>query len=268
MGNVVSLALQARTVAVALLAWFAAATSVHAEPFADAKMSKAVQVEMDYLLYLPKDYRSAAEQKYPLVVYLHGGGASDLGVVRRNFLPSRIDKGEDFPFIMLAPRNPRKREFFPQETVQTLVEDIAATHRVDRNRIYLIGYSRGAFASFQIVQNYPDTYAALVAVAGGGIPQYLDRMRPDMPVWVFHGTDDKSIKLIESVAMVQRLKELGGDREIRFTVYEDAGHIETEHLAFSEPKLFDWLLEQTRPHPEAADPVATSEEAPKTARLQ
>lgn len=226
----------------------------HAQQFAEAKMSKSMQVEMDYLIHLPKDYDSSV-QAYPLVVYLHGGGAADLEGVKRNFLPSRIAKGEDYPFIMLAPRNPRLKGFFPQEWVQSLVEHISETYKVDRDCVYLVGYSRGAFAAFQIVQNYPDTYAALVAVSGGGIPQYLDRVRPDMPVWVFHGTDDSTIKLSESVAMVQRLKELGGNREIRFTVYEDADHTETEHMAFSEPQLFDWLLRQRRAGPEM--PAAT-----------
>lgn len=270
MGRIFTLALAGKALVAALFLGLALGGHAHAQKFADAKMAKAVPVEMDYLLYLPKDYDGKAGEKFPLVVYLHGGGASDLGGVRRNFLPSRVDRGEEFPFIMLAPRNPRKREFFPQEWVQTLVEEIAATHRVDRDRIYLIGYSRGAFAAFQIVQNYPGTYAALVAVSGGGIPQYLDRVRPDMPVWVFHGTDDSTIKLIESVAMVQRLKDLGGGREIRFTVYEDAGHTETERLAFSEPKLFDWLLKQTRAKPEDLAPVAKLplEEEKKTAVLR
>lgn len=257
MGRKFSLAIAGKAAVGAVLLSLVSAVPGHAQQFAEAKMSKAVQVEMDYLLHLPKDYDSSA-QAYPLVVYLHGGGAADLDGVKRNFLPSQIAKGGDYPFIMLAPRNPRTKGFFPQESVQTLVEHICETYRVDRDRVYLIGYSRGAFASFQIVQNYPDAYAALVAVSGGGIPQYLDRVRPDMPVWVFHGTRDNTIKLGESVAMVQRLRELGGNREIRFTVYEDANHTDTERMAFSEPQLFEWLLDKRRGEPDT--PVAKSVE--------
>lgn len=222
-------------------------------------LKKTIEVEMDYLLYLPQDYKAAAANStYPLVVFLHGGGAPNLDKVGEQFLPSLIKQGKEFPFIMVSPRNPREEEFFPQEQVATVVEEIASTYKVDRDRIYLVGNSRGAFTAFQMIQNYPDTYAAVVAVSGGGIPHYLDRVRAWTPFWVFHGNNDETVKLSESVAMVQKLKDLGGNREIRFTVYEGAGHSQADDLAFSEPELFSWLLKQTRVKPDNVVPTAKS----------
>lgn len=219
-------------------------------------MTKQVEVVMDYLLDLPADYDASAAKGYPLIVYLHGGGAADLDKVAKNSLPALVSKGK-YPFIMVSPRNPREEEFFPQESVATVVEEIASTYNVDRDRIYLVGYSRGAFSAFQIIQNYPDIYAAVVAVSGGGIPHYLDRVRAWTPFWIFHGTNDETVKFSESVQMVQKLKELGGDREIRFTVYNGGGHKVSE-LAWAEPGFFDWLLAQTRVAPENYTPTASS----------
>jgi predicted peptidase len=222
-------------------------------------LKKNIEVQMDYLLYLPEDYKSPTPAaSYPLVVFLHGGGASNLTKVSEQFLPSLIKQGKQFPFIMVSPRNPREEEFFPQEQVATVVEEIASTYKVDRDRIYLVGNSRGAFTAFQMIQNYPDTYAAVVAVSGGGIAHYLDRVRPWTPFWIFHGNNDETVKLSESVAMVQKLKDLGGSRDIRFTVYEGAGHSQTDDLAFSDPALYEWLLKQSRVPPKTVTPTAKS----------
>jgi predicted peptidase len=221
-------------------------------------MTKMVEVKMDYLLSLPDGYdTSDAAESYPLIVFLHGGGAADLDEVAEA-VPAMITDGKQSPFIVVSPRNPREEEFFPQEPVATLVEEIASTYKVDRDRIYLVGNSRGAFSAYQIIQNYPDVYAAVVAVSGGGIPHYLDRVRGWTPFWIFHGANDDTIKLSESVQMVQKLKDLGGSRDIRFTVLEGAGHSETDKLAFSDPALWEWLQQQTRVPPESFAPAAKS----------
>lgn len=247
-----------QTVIVAAMATLMFAFGVKAEQ-TEQKLKKTIEVELDYLLYLPKDYKNlAATNSFPLVVYLHGGGAENLAKVGENFLPNLINQGKEFPFIMVSPRNPREEEFFPQEPLATLVEDIASTYKVDRDRIYLVGNSRGAFTAFQMIQNYPDTYAAVVAVSGGGIAHYLDRVRAWTPFWVFHGNNDETVKLSESVAMVQKLKDLGGNREIRFTVYEGVGHSQADDLAFSDPSLYEWLLKQTRVQPKDVTPTAKS----------
>ena len=220
-------------------------------------MDKPVQVTMDYLLDVPADYDAAAAEAYPLVVYLHGGGAENLDSVANNSFPKLVGEGEH-PFIMVAPRNPREEEFFPQEHVAAVVEEIASTYHVDRDRIYLVGNSRGAFSAYQMIQNYPDVYAAVVAVSGGGIPHYLDRVRTWTPFWIFHGTNDDTVRFIESAQMVQKLKELGGDREIRFSAYDGATHGEADDLAWAEPDFFEWLLKQTRVAPENFTPAAKS----------
>lgn len=245
-----------KSIAFAALATLALTVSARADQTPHT-MTKMVEVKMDYLLSLPDGYDTPdAAESYPLVVFLHGGGAADLDEVAAA-VPAMLTDSNS-PFIVVSPRNPREEEFFPQEPVATLVEEIAATYKVDRDRIYLVGNSRGAFSAYQIIQNYPDTYAAVVAVSGGGIPHYLDRVRAWTPFWIFHGTNDDTIKLSESVQMVQKLKDLGGDREIRFTVFEGAGHSDSDKLAFSDPALWEWLLQQTRVPPASFAPAAKS----------
>ena len=79
-------------------------------------------------------------------------------------------------------------------------------------------------------------------IAGGGIRHYLNRTSEDVAFWVFHGEEDETIPLSDSVVMFQRLKELG--RDARLTVLEGVDHAEVETAVLGDPQLFEWLLEQ------------------------
>src|SRR3990172_4271908 len=73
-----------------------------------------VEAAIDYLLYLPPDYK--ARPKWPLVVFLHGSGERgyDLELVRRAGLPKLIEYGERLPFVLISPQCPRDRGWEPQ----------------------------------------------------------------------------------------------------------------------------------------------------------
>lgn len=197
---------------------------------------------MDYLLYLPEDYEQN-EDDYPLVLYLHGGGSEDFG---NDFMAHTADSGTEYPFIMVSPRNPNAETFMPIQTVKTLLDKVVNSERVDKSRIYLMGYSRGAYAAWLMAMQYPDQFAAIVPVSGGGMPHYLNRVAPGVDFWVFHGAQDDVIPLSSSVEMVERLQSLDGDREVRFTVYSDAGHEGIDQRVFTNPALFEWMLSQSR----------------------
>ncbi len=205
-------------------------------------METSVSEVMDYLLYLPEDYQEN-EKDYPLVLYLHGGGSEDFG---NDFMTQTAATGTEYPFIMVSPRNPNPETFMPIQTVKTLLDEVVASERVDENRIYLAGNSRGAYAAWLMAMQYPDQFAAVVPVSGGGIPHYLNRVAPGVDFWVFHGAQDDVISLSSSVEMVERLQGLEGERDIRFTVYPDAGHEETDRRAFTDPALFEWMLSQSK----------------------
>jgi predicted peptidase len=93
-----------------------------------------------------------------------------------------------------------------------------------------------------MAEQFPETFAAVVPIAGGGIRHYLNRTNEDAAFWVFHGEEDETIPLSDSVVMFQRLKELG--RSARLTVFEGMDHAEVETAVLGDPQLFEWLLEQ------------------------
>jgi predicted peptidase len=66
----------------------------------------------------------------------------------------------------------------------------------------------------------------------------------DLPVWVFHGDNDKAVPLSRSEEMVKALKDLGSN--VKMTVYPGVGH-DSWTETYNNPELYRWLLEQKRP---------------------
>ena len=209
-----------------------------------AKKSDATMVnDLQYLLYTPVGY-DGSDQMLPLVVWLHGGGqsGSDIEKLKTTGLPRMISAGQEFPFLVFSPQNPNEELLFPIERVKNALDQVVSEYRVDASRIYLVGYSRGGFGAWSMAEQFPETFAAIVPIAGGGIRFYLHLTNENAAFWVFHGEEDETIPLSDSVVMFQRLKELG--RNARLTVLEGVDHAEVEATVLGNPQLFEWLLEQ------------------------
>lgn len=230
---------------------FLAATVGAASPDQVAGTSAAAG-GLDYLLYTPADY-DGSDAAYPLVVWLHGGGQSgtDVEKLKTGGLPKLIADGGAFPFLVFSPQNPDEELLFPIERVKAALDEVIAGHRVDPERVYLVGYSRGGFGAWSMAEQFPETFAAIVPIAGGGIRHYLNRSNEKAAFWVFHGTEDDTIRLSDSIVMYERLKEL--DRNARLSVLEGVDHDGIEAAALADPELFDWLLAQRL---EAGSPAA------------
>ena len=71
----------------------------------EAKQSVSIQ----YLLYLPEDYDTKKDAKWPLLVFLHGAGerGDDIERVKVHGPPMLVEKGKHFPFIIISPQCPR-----------------------------------------------------------------------------------------------------------------------------------------------------------------
>ena len=53
------------------------------------------------------------------------------------------------------------------------------------------------FGTCTLSQNYPELFAAILPICGGGIPSKAWR-RKDIPVWSFHGAKDDVVPLEET----------------------------------------------------------------------
>jgi predicted peptidase len=201
-----------------------------------------VQVKMDYLLYLPGGY-DKEDKAWPLVLFLHGAGESgrDLNKVKIHGPPKLIEAGKKFPMIVVSPQSPRMGWDVP--TLNALLDEIVATHKVDKDRVYVTGLSMGGFGTWALAAAYPDKFAAIMPICGGGDPHDAVKLK-HLGIWVFHGAKDNVVPPNRSENMVKALKEHGA-KNIQFTLYPNAGH-DSWTQTYDNPEVWDWLLKQKR----------------------
>jgi predicted peptidase len=117
----------------------------------------------------------------------------------------------------------------------------------------------GAYGAWYWSTMYPNRFAAVVPICGGGNPAhgFPDRVcaLKNVPVWAFHGANDDIVPLSETQMLVETLKECGGN--VRLTVYPDSGH-DSWTETYNNPELYDWLTAQKRPSPIPSESSATS----------
>ena len=201
-----------------------------------------VKAKLKYLLYLPAGYEKA-DKAWPLLMFLHGSGESgdDLAKVKAHGPPKLIEnKTLDFPCIVVSPQSPGRG--WNADILAALLDDLAAKYRVDKDRIYLTGLSMGGFGTWSLAAAYPTRFAAIVPICGGGNPADAAKLK-DLPIWVFHGAQDRTVSVDSSERMVKALKALGS--EVKFTIYPDAGH-DSWTATYENPELYQWLFAQRR----------------------
>ncbi len=210
-------------------------------PQQEANLKRQVEVQLDYLLYLPKDYE--AQEHWPLLLFLHGSGerGADLELVKMHGPPKLIDAGESFPFIVVSPQCPSDQWWEPTE-LTALLDEIVEKYKVDEDRIYVTGLSMGGFGTWSLAHYAPRRFAAIAPICGGG-EIYWAKQISHLPAWAFHGAKDKGVPMARSESMLDALKKHGG--EPKLTIYPEAGHNAWTET-YANPKFYEWLLQQKR----------------------
>lgn len=203
-----------------------------------------VTARLKYLLALPEGYGDESKaERWPLLVFLHGAGESgdDLEKVKAHGPPKLIAAGDRaFPCIVVSPQSPGRG--WNPDVLAALVDEICREYRVDEDRIWLTGLSMGGFGTWALAASKPDRFAALVPICGGANPSQADKLL-GIPIWAFHGAKDFVVPLASSQAIVDAIREKGGDP--KFTVYPEAGH-DSWTETYADPALWDWLFAQSR----------------------
>ncbi len=202
-------------------------------------------VRLSYLLFLPKGYGMDLQEKWPLILFLHGAGerGDDLEMVKKHGIPKVSEQQEEFPFIAVSPQCPQYSWWpFEVDALNALLDEILAAYAVDSDRVYLTGLSMGGYGAWHLAMEHPERFAAIAPICGGGMPEKACVLK-DLPVWVFHGAKDPVVPLQESESMVNALKACNGN--VRFTVYPDAGH-DSWTQTYDNPELYKWFLSHKR----------------------
>jgi len=199
--------------------------------------------ETQYLLYLPEGYERDTTKQWPLMIFLHGSGESgvDLEKVKVHGPAKLIEAGKKFPFIVVSPQAPPQTGW-KSDVLKALLDDLKKKLRVDRDRVYLTGLSMGGFGTWDLAEKYPDEFAAMAPICGGGDVGKVWKLR-HMPVWCFHGAKDNVVPIASSQIMVDSLRKFNPG--VKFTIYPELEHNSWE-VTYNNDSLYDWFLSQKK----------------------
>ncbi len=222
---------------------------------------------------LLKPEKIEKDKAYPLVLLLHGAGGrgdNNKGQLRRNkdskrqlrYIPNVLlspEMRKKHPCFILVPQCRRGKKWVnaswgaktssptaakPSDQMQAAILALQKTVRqnpVDINRIYLTGMSMGGYGSWELATRYPQWFAAVVPICGGGDERLAHRLT-ELPLWAFHGDKDKTVPVCRSRIMVKAIRKAGGKPQ--YTEVKNAGHT-TWPIAYK-ANVIEWMFKHNQ----------------------
>jgi predicted peptidase len=232
-----------------LLSAFALATNGSASDPAGRQQSFTLQrefphkVAIQYLLFLPEGYEKSRE-RWPLILYLHGGSlrGDDISQMKKFGLTEKVAADSKFPFIVVSPQCHQGEIWTDVDALGAVLDEVARTHRVDPDRVYVTGHSMGGRGALYAAYKMPNRFAAVVSLAPvGPITAWADKLAR-IPLWLFHGPNDQFTPMREVEELVHAIEAAGGHPQ--FTVLPDRDHYILD--VYDRPDLYGWLAQQKR----------------------
>lgn len=214
-----------------------------------------------YRLLKPLEYDPT--EQYPLVIFLHGAGerGDDNSAQLKHGMGEfcKPERRAQHKCYVLAPQCPRNEKWadvdWSQATVELpekistnqklvfeVVDSMLKDAAIDKNRVYITGLSMGGYGTWDALYRRPDFFAAAIPICGGGDPVTAEKF-PHVPLWCFHGDQDRAVKVEFSRDMVAALKKAGG--EPRYTEYKGIGH-DSWTQTYANQEVHDWLFSKRR----------------------
>lgn len=202
--------------------------------------------EREYLLHIPPGYDR--KKSMPLVVVLHGVNESDKDIAELTKMSEKADKEG---FIVAYPNSTKwlgtntwkawdtKNGISPPLTssddvgfVGKVIDSISDKMGVDKNQVYVTGFSNGGMLAHRIASELSDKVAA-VAIVGGAMSGYESNPKSPVSVMTINGTADCVIPYtgLESCESMQRIgipKFQSGDYAFNFWRNANGGTAETD----------------------------------------
>jgi len=183
-----------------------------------------------YSVRIPAGFN--VSRRYPLLVYLHGSGDDDRGMLESLELPDN--------FLAMAPRARGTSHVYvqdlAQEDIQEAIDDMITNYPVDSDRIVLAGFSMGGYGALRAFYQTPSRFRSVAVFSGhpslpakwgveGQHPDFLDPkyLKPfkGKNLFIAHGRKDQNLPFDVAERMVRALEAAG--TTVQF-VPDDTGH--------------------------------------------
>ena len=199
----------------------------------------------DYWLNVPDN----ATDNMPLLLFLHGGcNLRDSSLVPTfKQVDYAVNGYSGKPFIFVAPVNGTPdwhSNAAISISVKELLDKIVKDYRINRNKIYIMGFSMGAIGTWNMVNSYPDYFAAAVPISCCALSTNRANNFLHTKIRAISGTYDPNMEGYFNSCMtsfVNAINKAGGSA-IKDT-YSGFSH-STISTGINYDELFDWLLKQ------------------------
>jgi poly(3-hydroxybutyrate) depolymerase len=235
-------------------------TSPHLPEYQFRERTSSGGETLKHVVYVPRNL--AEGRKYPLAVYLHG--SCDECVTHERILKEsglrwwhEYDRDvQQEPTFLLAPAGGTGgwSSAARRQAVFELIDGLLKEFPIDRQRIYLMGFSLGGAGVWNYLQQRPGFFAAAnpQALSGGGLdPEVLK----NTSIWATIGINDNANRLEQLTALVARIRAANGDLQgaatwvtgvnPRFTVFANTDHGGVQEKTQQIPGLREWFYAQS-----------------------
>ena len=170
-------------------------------------------------------------KRYPLILFLHGAGerGDDNKKQMRHFPELWGNKAyaDAYDCFVLAPQCRINKKWVaipwsrggsaplpkdPSHQMKAALMALDRTikqHPVDQDRVYLTGLSMGGYGSWYLAARFPKRFAAVAPICGSGPVNSAARLK-DVPLWTWHGDQDRAVPVECSRRMVAAIRKAGG----------------------------------------------------------
>lgn len=187
---------------------------------------------MDYRYFTPCD-ESKDTNSYPLVIFCHGikEGYTEGEQINRHYFAywSSLEFQRRFSgggAYILMPRSPQNNgNWWSASTtpmVKAIIDDFVKNHNVDTSRIYIGGFSIGGRATYQLVDAYPNFFAAAIIMSPYTTATNAEtNVLAKIPVWFFGCNTDTMVNYTASYKAVwdEIIRKHEDPASCRFTIF-------------------------------------------------
>ena len=223
----------------------------------EKKIFTKKDIVIPYRLLTPKN--NIKSQKYPLIITFHNStrigndNENQLEPFAKNWLRNEIYN--KYQCYVIAPQfNKRSSNYEknvediqiskPSSDVFVLLELIKNVEKeypnIDKNRIYLIGYSMGASTAQNLLNIAPNKFAATVSVAA--VPDFSNLKKLSKKnIWLIHGGKDDENPYIGSLELFNKLSS---NKNLIFTTFSNLNHNNIVIPFLITEEIPKWLFEK------------------------
>jgi predicted peptidase len=202
-------------------------------------------------------------EKAPLILFLHGtdwqrvefprNGTNNYYQFREPEILAFVQPvaQKKYPCFLVAPQQingtpwcspPRSSPSRVMENAVDIVDVLIARYpNIDTNRLYVTGVDSGSAGAFEAVAQYPNKFAALVAMSGGRDPDAFGE-KQKTTAWVSYCEGESPGVTEYSDVMFKLFSSWGGDS--RLVVYPGEGRMSWEY-GYMDKNLYAWLFKQS-----------------------